>query len=376
MQGGYSRINGKEQETMESLARTKGESFEEAFRASIELEFRTQAEFARACGLSEGRISQIKRGAETPTAETLSKILKAFSSWALQERVHSAYVREFALLPPLPETIDDCVIPQIRALIDAGSARRAIKVAQQIRRQLPPSDHLWQRLSEEILEAQLKVEEHGSALRTLNQMLVRGKSVGKMGSIVTGFWQKSLILRAMPRSDARLMISSHQQAVDLLSVWKPADEDEAKTILNRRSALSRDHALNILRATNGVLSNEARESALRAVDYSESLIDDEVVPFFSADAKARIEIAAQNPFAAEEWIDTMDQLKHLGGIHGQIKRMKLEAETLELRKRFDEATEVLLKASRLALDHTQLHLHAQLQSKLAQILLREERKPF
>lgn len=354
---------------MESLAEAKGESFGDALRTSIEVEFRTQAVFAKACGLSEGRISQIIKGTSTPNAETLGRMLQTFSSWVLQERIQRAYVRDFAPLPPVPDVIDENVIHQIRQLIDAGNPRRAVRIASHIRKSIPPQDHMWQRLSEEILEGQLKLEQYGSALRTLKGMLDLGRATGKLGNLVTSYWMKNIILLALPGANASEMMDSHQQALDVLGAWKAADKEEAETIRNRKSALSRDYAHNIIRAQSGKMSDDDRKVALAAIDYSETLIEDEILAFLSAEARARVEIAAGNPFAAEEWIEAMQRFEARGGIRGQIKRLHLEAQTLKLRGMTNEAIEKLLRGSRLAMDHMHLHLHAQLQAELAIILL-------
>lgn len=357
-----------------SLALTKGESFGVALRESILLEFGSNANFANAAGVSPGRITQIISGEQKPSPETLDWVLSTFKNWSLQERIHRAWMHEFA---PLQEPVDisnvtDNIVDQMVRLTDAGNPRRAVELGRAARSQIARADPLWQKITEQILAGQNKLQQYGAAMRTIQEMLDRSDELGDIAGKATAHWMRGSTMRALKYRDTSKLVASNQTAMDHLIAWSPKSREDLLLYKNRQTALLRDQALNMLRVTNFKLKEDAYRAAMESVTRSMQILEDEQIDYVGIQTKVKIEIAAGHVFQAEELLEELAERDAVGGNHGVLTRLELEAKTHIARGDTEQAIRRLTKAAKHALDHDQLHIHAKIQTLLAEIYLDEQ----
>lgn len=82
----YDDVSAARRARLSPEARKQGRVFEEAYDIAVQvIELRekhglTQAELAERCGIDQGDISRIERGATSPTARTLQRIAEALEA--------------------------------------------------------------------------------------------------------------------------------------------------------------------------------------------------------------------------------------------------------------------------------------------------------
>lgn len=351
------------------------ESFGDALRACIKLEFGSQKAFADALVVDKSRVSQLISGRELPTPQTLEAIIYTFSNWALRERVYAAWTRSCATLPSLEDMLDlgEGIIEQIRELIDIGQPVKALELAYQRRAVELPSSKLWLRLSEEIIEGHLKLREYGTALRQLDLVKSRAIELHDMGGIVTANWMTSSAFRAMEMYSNPLALQAERDANAAFTSWKPTSEDEKATKDNRFTALARDYGLGILRrAGDSGLQPEQYESAKAAVEKSMSKMESAPIELAGKQVLLGLELAAGHIFKAEELLEELVLANPNTSMHQSAKLEQIRAEILLARGQRDEAIDLLESLSRTTLYRMNLHLQGKLQKTLAMTVLKKK----
>jgi hypothetical protein len=350
------------------------ESFGDALRAAIKIEFGTQKAFAEALFVDKSRISQLISGREIPSPQTLESLLKAFTDWSLRERVYAAWTRACQTLPDIDELMDAgaAIIGQIRKLIDSGQPIKALKLAYKRRAAEPFTSKLWLELSEEIVEGHLKLREYGTALRQLALIKSRAAELHDMGGVVTASWMSASAFRALDMSTDPLALQAEQDANAAFASWKPVTEEDRALKDNRYTALARDFGLGILHRSGFQPLDQAQyELARGAVDKSMTKLDSTAIELAGKQVLLRLELAAGHVFKAEEILEELVSKNPASSSHEAAKLDQVRAEILLARGQREEAIELLESLSRNTLSRMNLHLQGRLQRTLAMAVLKK-----
>lgn len=205
---------------MQSLGEAKPSSFGAVLRSAIRSEFGTAKEFARALGVTEGRVSQIVSGPESVNPQTLTSILRAFHSLTLQEMVHAAWSQEFAPLPSkLAASNPDQVIREVSGLKER-TPTRALGLLSAARSAAEEAID-WQILAEQEVFLNLRLTKHGPAYALVQTMYRRALARGDRGDMLTALWMKGNVVRNIPGVPLKSIANSHDEAVAFASAWSP-----------------------------------------------------------------------------------------------------------------------------------------------------------
>lgn len=350
------------------------ESFGDALRSAIKIEFGTQKAFAEALFVDKSRISQLISGREIPSPQTLESLLKAFTDWSLRERVYAAWTRACQTLPDIDELMDAgaAIIGQIRRLIDSGQPIKALKLAYKRRAAEPFTSKLWLELSEEIVEGHLKLREYGTALRQLALIKSRAAELHDLGGVVTASWMSASAFRALDMSTDPLALQAEQDANAAFASWKPVTEEDRALKDNRYTALARDFGLGILHRSGFQPLDQAQyELARGAVDKSMTKLDSTAIELAGKQVLLRLELAAGHVFKAEEILEELVSKNPASSSHEAAKLDQVRAEILLARGQREEAIELLESLSRNTLSRMNLHLQGRLQRTLAMAVLKK-----
>ncbi|MBS1702863.1 MAG: helix-turn-helix domain-containing protein [Armatimonadetes bacterium] len=359
-------------EPPDSLGKAKPEHFGEALRSAYLAEFGSQREFARAVGVTPGRISQLVNGREEVEAQTLGRLLACLSSTEAQERVHAAWTEQFA---PLPETTEDAADPakglaRILDLTEAGLPVRALELAKLWRgraAELPE----WQAFSGQAVELSLRLNKVSSALAVVQEMEQAALQAEDAPGAANALWLKGLVMRNLDRAAARMVHDAHQDAVDfakargVTSTKLPGIEEQ----------LARDFALHlVLLHERKPLPREALEVALGTVSDSVSKGLDGVLLAHALEIRARVEIALGQVAKAE---DTLDEVREVS-----VSRATDVSESILLsgakirlaRGEDDEAKTILEQVAEMSFERMNLHHQEVAEQLLAKVMLGDVRR--
>jgi transcriptional regulator with XRE-family HTH domain len=350
------------------------ESFGDALRAAIKIEFRTQVAFAEAMFVDKSRISQLISGREIPTPQTLDRILRAFSDLGLQDRIHAAWIRSCAPLPGAENLRDygEELIPQIRRLIDHGNPLRALEIAYARRQLESPRNPFWLRLSEEIIEAHMKLREYGTALLRLEEVKDRATELQDMGGLVTAAWMKSTTFRAMDMPRQTQANAALREAMQLMGAWKPQSEGDRELYQNRKTALLRDTGLGALyEAGNGQMDSELYKLATNSIEKSMGVMESTPIELAGRQLQMRVELAAGHIFKAEELLEELASDPRVTSNLERAIQQQVRAEIALARGERELAIELLEDISRTMLKRMNLHWQGRMQRTLAMAVLKK-----
>lgn len=307
----------------EPLGAAKHERFGTALRAALRAEFGSSRAFAQALGVSEGRVSQIIGGPEDINTQTLAKVLSGFSSGALIERVHAAWMHEFA---PLPDVFTESVEPdwlfrEIDRLWQSGNPKRGLVIAEQ-QRLVAKDPHVWQELSERIALISLRLNRPGKALAVLGDMEERARRDDDRVNLLTALWMRGSALRSVEGISPRQLEEAHRRAVELASSWQPRGEGRERWQV-KQMELHRDFALHALTiAERSSRAQEALVHGLRSAEQAVKMHDEGAAICLGLEVRARLEVASGQLFKAEETLDEAETLGK-GGVHELWEKVRL-----------------------------------------------------
>jgi transcriptional regulator with XRE-family HTH domain len=354
------------------------ESFGDALRAAIKIEFGTQEAFAEAPFVDKSRISQLISGREIPTPQTLDRILRTFSDLDLQDRVHAAWIRSCAPLPGAEDLRDygEEIILQIRKLIDHGNPLRALEIAYARRQFESPRNPLWLRLSEEIIEAHMKLREYGTALRRLDEVKARATELQDMGGLVTVAWMRSTTFRAMDLPKQTQANAALGEAMQLMGAWRPQSEGDQTLYQNRKTALLRDTGLGALyEAGNGPMDPELYKLASDSIEKSMGVMESTPIELAGRQLQMRVELAAGHIFKAEELLEELASDPRVTSNLEKAIQQQVRAEIALARGEREEAIDLLEDISRTMLKRMNLHWQGRMQRTLAMAVLKKKIMP-
>lgn len=353
----------------EPLAPPKPEPFGAALKAAIRAEFGSGRAFAEAVGVSEGRVSQIVRGPEDVNARTLDYVLAPISSLPLQERVHAAWVRDFA---PLPEPERSPMEPEravwtAKDLWLAGNPKRALRLAA-AQREFAEEPWAWHELSGLMVMTGLRLGRSSLALETTTEIERKARSDGDRMRFLAALWMRGLALRNSEHVPARSLNGAHEDALAFAETWEPGGRAEQELVRVKRMELRRDFALNVL-AVHGrrPVPEEILQRALRSAEDALRMHDDPLPRCFALEVRARVEVALGQLFRAEE---TLEEAESLSG--GRIlelweKSRIVRAKILLGRGARDEAAHELREVAERCFEEMNLHHHRVADQLLARL---------
>lgn len=357
----------KKGEDARYLGPTKPESFGVALRASIKEEFGTNTEFAKALGVSKGRVTQLIKGPDDVNAESLVKVLQTFKSFRFQERIHSAWVREFAPLPtPSAHDLDPAeLLGRIHELGEDGLSSRALQLARTWQGEVK-DDEAWQLLGRQIVEISLRLTKVGGAVAALQDNERRAMLRSEPRDILTALWMKGLVLRQIDNVSIEVLDRAHEDAISYAEHGRPSAKEESQIWKDRRALLDRDFALHLLAL------NERKAVGTVALQHALSLVNRSIEqgpsePFirYGLEVRARIEGALGEKTVAEE---TLDQLRAID--KGGELREKAEltrATLLAARGERDEAEAIFEAIAEDCFERMNFHHHRKADQLLARL---------
>ncbi|HEY3780313.1 MAG TPA: hypothetical protein VGL56_04460 [Fimbriimonadaceae bacterium] len=352
-----------------SLGKTKSESFGSALQAAVRVEFGSNKEFAKALGVSQGRVSQLIRGPEDVNTPSLVKILVAFQTRGLQERVHEAWIRQFAPLPiqAVTDLEPEKLLSTIHTLGVDGLPTRALAHAKEWRHQVD-DPAAWQALTRQIVEINLRLTKVSGAVSALDEMQKRALARGDKENLMTALWMSGLVLRTLDHVTVHTLDRAHQEAVTFAEAHKPASGKALEEWETIRAVLDRDFALHVLALNERKpLKREALEEAAKLVERSIQTGTSEVFRPYGLEVKARLEAAMGQLFKAEE---TLAELESSGLPEGSEIREKADltaARIKALRGERDEAEAVFEAIAEDCFERLNLHHHRVADQLLARL---------
>lgn len=348
-----------------------------ALKSAIREEFGTSKAFAAKLGITPGRVSQILKGPEDISTPTLVNILSAFSSHGIQERIHAAWVREFA---PLPKTSirdlePDEALEKIHRLGVDGLPTRALAFAESWKAGATDPE-LLQALSRQVVEISLRLTRVAKAAQGLNEMKEVAAQNSEEPDIFTALWMKCLVLRALDRIPAKELLRAFEDARCYAESIRTKSTSSREKWLKQRAILDRDFALHILALTEQrKVPQEALNLAVKLINKSIEEGPDPVFTPYGLEMRARIEVAQGHLVKAE---DTLDELQELGLPEGAELWEKAEftrARILVERGELDEAISILERVSEDCFTRMNLHHHRKADQLLARLLLNMKTNP-
>ncbi len=355
----------------DSLGKAKQKSFGATLKASIGEEFGSSKAFAIAMGVSPGRVSQLVQGPEEINPQTLGKVLTVFRKSRLQERIHEAWIQEFAPIPTeKAEGLDSrVVLQQIQSVGESVSPQRALKLALAARKH-ESDPELWQLLSERIVHLNQRLMRTASALKALDAMEVRAKVNQEQVHAATGLWMRGNVLRGIPFVTWKQLNSSHENAVSYADATKPRSAEVLMLWREKRFQMDRDFALNVLSAVERhELTDSALETAHVALARSGEFENDPAFHYYALEVRSRLEFAGGNTMKAE---DTIEQIEADGmnfcaefPVRLGFTRAKLNI----LRGKREEAESELRKIARVCHEEFNLYHAAKADRELTRLYL-------
>ncbi|MBS1712971.1 MAG: helix-turn-helix transcriptional regulator [Armatimonadetes bacterium] len=312
----------------DSLVATKGTAFGQRLRIAIKEEFGTNKEFARAMGVSEGRVSQILKGSEVLTSVTLDAVLASFSNLGRQERIHAAWIDTYAPGPMQGENLLDTesqetFLQSLPELIQAGRSREVLQRLLEVRSYVEDTQR-WMHLSRATTELALRLERPSVAFGVAQELYGRATDLGELGWAATGLWTAAIALRNMPHLPAADTIQGHERAVEFLGQWSPPNPTLKR---DATQALQRDRALTLIAvAEKRSIPLEQFSHEHKILQASLTRIEDPTALAIGTEVLARLSLAAENLFLAEEELES-SQTFHPSAEHsikGAILRAKIE----------------------------------------------------
>lgn len=295
---------------VKDLGSLKASGFTDTLRAAIRVEFPTQEAFARALGVTPGQISHYLDEKQPVKPETLLAILDGFSSPALQEFVHNAWVREFAPLPDLPPATSEAeVIRTSEQVVGQGLTRRAIAFAERALETLTePRD--WHRVAERLVPWRLRVGDVSRAWHLSNTVEDRARARGDTIGVLSALAMKGTVLRQIDSVTSKAIVNAHETVVREMELFRPKNPDERRQLEYRRASVLREYSVQVLfLVQQRRIAPSHLEDARRCIVASLSLDESDIIQAAGLEVKSRIEVALGHLINAE---DTLDELEAVG----------------------------------------------------------------
>ncbi|MBS1714607.1 MAG: hypothetical protein JST30_09755 [Armatimonadetes bacterium] len=321
-------------------------------------EFGTNKTFAVATGKSEGRISQIVKGPETPDRETLSWLLAAFQSFALQEQIRRAWFRDCSPVQDFESLAaeDGALLTQIAELAEELPTR-AVDLAL-ARRSVVHDQELWQTLSEQTAHLLLRLSRPGAAAQIIHEMERSARERDDRVDHLTALWMKANALRNLESATSKTVMGAHLAAVSFATNYSPSSPAERERWKDRRSQMDRDFALNVLRAHErhpqpSDLLEQARQSVQRSIDIGAS----PGFYYMGMEVRARVEITMGDVFRAEQTLEEIEEQGLKDGMEIVEKSALTRAKLCLASNETEEALERLRGISDYCFERMNLHHH-------------------
>jgi len=352
------------------LGKAKPESFGAALRAAIKAEYGTNKEFALALGFKNASsVTHFISGPDEVTPKTLRRIVETFSSPALQDRIHRAWIREFTPIPDLPEGISpEEFLSKVQDLFEAGLIRRALATGnKRLRQAQDPRE--WHLIADRVFQLNLRLERVSHAWQIRNAAEEKALELGSGTEIIAALAMRGTALRATDAATPGSLREAHAHTLSFLEQWEPKTPEEKERRRSRLASIWREYALCILSMQDkGLVSTSELQSALTAIENS-NITDS--LPHLSATAlevRSRIEVAGQHFFKAEE---TLDELIEQGlglGWENWEKTQMTRAKVYEGRGERDTAIEILLEVRDYSLATENVHFFRKADQELSRLL--------
>lgn len=340
-----------------SLGGTKDLSFGLTLRSAIKAEFRTAKEFARAMGITEGRVSQILKTTERLQPQTLDGILSCFVSFSHREEIFRAWSKEFESITA-PDLSQD---PQILLveLEQLANSRpdKAIQLLGTVRDStLDP--FVWQELTERQVHWNLRLTMSMPAIKAVDEMEEQARQRNDSVQILTALWMRGNVFRTLDSVTVKAMSGSHDEAVSYAQAVKPPGGSSLELWRDRRAQLERDFALHVLKLhERGRLSDESLEAGLGAAKRSMAMVDCPKFKYAGLEVRARMELALGRLVNAEDTLDEIEEAQYRFGTDIWEKASLTKAKIWAARGKTEEAIVLVQEISNECFQRMNYHHH-------------------
>jgi len=277
----------------------QSQPFGVVLRRAIKAEYGSQREFARALGVTEGRVSQLVGGSALTEAATLRRLLPLFGSAGWQTALHEAWVAEF-LPTESAEALDgEAACRRGLELWSHNRPRQGLLILEEARRR-ENRPAVWLELSTTAMMVNMRIGRSGLALAMSREIAHKAKQVGETGSLLTCLWLRSLALRNVESAPLDLVSRAYQQAADLAFTHQPRSADRG-IWQGKRLQLLRDFGLQVLTANlRKPVAGEHFDEASRRVQRSLNGWEDPLERAMTLEVRARLEVTQRQLVKAEE----------------------------------------------------------------------------
>lgn len=364
---------GQNDQGHDSLGRAKSPRFRSVLLDAIKETYGSSKRFAEHAGMSEGRVSQMLSGKESLTAESLERVLRAFSDLGHQEAIYRAWIETFV---PMPLQLHSDQTAQEQAyrlleskdsLITQGLARQTLSAIEGLRPSIDDAEYSFKLLRASI-ELSLYLGRSAQA-RNLSQLLV--KSATKSSNlrwIGRGLWLSASVARTDPWATAKHTVDTHERVAGFITAWSPTDSEDRDLAVEMKRTIARDRVLTVLALgeRREVDSDELKRSNDRLRNRTTSDLPPDTLAV-NHEVLARGYLALGDRVGAEDSLEEAKRVSSIVSFDHLAKVQVLKARFLLGGGLPHEAEQELTKTLTTCYDLDNLHHAGRIERLLAQI---------
>ena len=287
-------------------------------RSAIKAEFGSNKAFAERARLSEGRVSQLIKGPESITAQSLEDVLRCFSDLSLQEAIYEAWVETFAPSPLYRLTRRQSeeqahrLLKDRDQLVSAGRARQALCALEQLRIGLEDTECRFMVLRA-IAETAMYLGRSTQAASAASELVEHAKRVAGPEWIARALWLLATVTRNNRISTPVQIAKAHENAADFAQSWNPPSAEARETARQIRAALDRDRALALLTINERTAVKPEHLASLI------TMLDRILATHMSSEARSMfLEVKGRVHLATGDLLATEDALAEVRSICGYV----------------------------------------------------------
>lgn len=338
-----------------SLGGAKADNFSWALKQAVKAEFGSSKAFAKALGVTEGRVSQLLNPKERLQPQTLEGILTCFSSNVHRASIHQAWLSEFdqLLAPDVFQPTQHLLIELDRlSVLSPDQAIRHLAEAK-IHTQDPNE---WQELSERHVHLCLRIGMTLQAIQTVDEMKSRATANRNSVHMLTALWLQGNVLRSVDNVSTKMLSEANEGAMQFASGSKPKKGEALEQWRDRRAQLERDFALHALKIHEmGRLSSGNLEIALSASIRSMEMVDCPKFRYAGLEVRARIELALGRLVNTEDTLDEIKESQYLFGTEIWEKASLTTAKLWFAQGRIEESKVLIEEVANRCFERMNLH---------------------
>lgn len=335
-----------ENRSSKSLAKPKP-TFGEALRTAIKAEFGTNKAFAERLRVSEGRVSQMIKGPESITAQSLDEILRCFTSLSRQQAIYEAWLETFAPCPlarlTRSESEDQAhkLLAELDPLVTSGQARQSLTALEVLRTPLKDLElRFW--VLRAITETSMYLRRSEQAQRASSELRRQAQSAGDPEWIGRALWLEAIVAKNSPSTTFGMKAKRLDEAMMFVSAWNPADGPNRELARQMRSAVSRDRVIALIDLNERKPIDEVQfEQALQGLNTTLGREMSNANKALYLEVKARLLLAMNDIEGCEESLDEVYLSKGFVSYDHDSKTAILQGQLFMTRNIPQKATDVL-----------------------------------